>query len=182
MEIRTLKTGATSSLSVFDVNDPSDFAVLDASDGDLRYMSMESMLADMTASLRQMPAVQPQNGIGEMYAVGRAVLGFFEEQFSRAIVTKSALETSDGNPVLWFTDYGNSAPTPFNDIRPLPPQFAELPSRVVPCALNNVAPKNGMLVWPNDVQAMFKDLLLKDLKIVVKDISKDSFFPRHKVR
>ena len=78
-------------------------------------------------------------------------------------------------------DYGNTSATPFADIRPLPTEFAELPSRVVPCALDNVKPKNGMLVWPNDVQTMFKELLLKDLKIVVKDVQQDAFFLRHKV-
>ena len=183
VEVRTLKVGSSASLSVFDATGPGDFAVLESAD-DVRYISMESTLAGLTTSLRQMPAITAAGGNDDdVCGLGRAVLAFFEEQFSRAIVIKPGSQTVDGNPILWFTDYGNSASTQLSDIRPLPAEFAELPSRVVPCALANVVPKNGALVWPADVQALFKQLLLKELKIVVRENqAADSLFPRHKVR
>lgn len=143
---------------------------------------MESTLAELTEQLRQTPTMKAYNqeDASDPCAAGSGVLAFFEEQFSRAIVIKAPSQTPDGNPLLWFADYGNTSSTPLDDVRPLPAQFADLPSRVVPCALANVRPKNGALVWPTDVQLMLKQLLLKDLKIIVKDIQKD-FFPRHKV-
>ena len=162
-----MKLGVPLSLSVFDATDPGDFAVLEAAEGDLRYITMESSLADMTPQVRQMPTMKAlKQDTADLCPAGSGVLAFFEEQFSRAVVIKSASQTPDGNPVLWFADYGNTASTAMDDIRPLPSEYAELPSRVVPCALANITPKNGALVWPTDVQLLLKQLLLKDLKIV----------------
>jgi hypothetical protein len=158
-----LKIGSTADLSVFDASHPFDFAVLAGKD-DAPYIAMEHRLSEMTPALTSM-----ENSTS--VEAGQAVLGFFEEQFSRALVIQR--QDSRGNPLLWFNDYGNTASTPIKDIRPLPHEFTSLPSRVIPCALHGIAPKGGASEWSAELVDLFKQLLLKQLKITVRDKRSD---------
>ena len=103
LEIRRLKVGSTNTLSVCEVTDPGDFAVLYSSEGDLLYGNMETILEQRTPLWRQSPPMhssmlpsEPSLSAASGHPYG--VLGFFEEQFSRAIVIESASTATEDGP------------------------------------------------------------------------------------